>query len=148
MGVVADAALAAGGSVLGVIPHEIERREIAHGGLTELHVVGSMHERKAMMAELSDAFLALPGGIGTYEELFEVLSWGLLGIHSKPIAILNVAGYFDPLLAMLDQALRERFVRPEHRALLLDGDDIDDLLARMLRYEPPSVEKWLDLEQG
>ena len=107
-----------------------------------------MHERKAMMNEQSDAFLALPGGLGTYEELFEVLSWAQLGIHRKPIAILNVAGYFDPLLAMLDQALREQFLRPEHHALLLHGEDIDDLLARMADYESTIVEKWLDIEQG
>lgn len=148
MGAVADAALAAGGRVLGVIPHAIEQRELAHRGVSELHVVGSMHERKALMNEQSDAFLALPGGLGTYEELFEVLSWAQLGIHRKPIAILNVAGYFDPLLAMLDHALRENFLRPEHHALLLHGEDLDDLLARMADYESTIVEKWLDIEQG
>jgi uncharacterized protein (TIGR00730 family) len=148
MGAVADAALAAGGRVLGVIPHAIERRELAHRGVSELHVVGSMHERKAMMNEQSDAFLALPGGLGTYEELFEVLSWAQLGIHRKPIAILNVAGYFDPLLVMLDHALREKFLRPEHHDLLLHGADIDDLLARMADYKSTIVEKWLDIEQG
>ena len=148
MGAVADAALAGGGHVLGVIPHAIERRELAHRGVSELHVVGSMHERKAMMNEKSDAFLALPGGLGTYEELFEVLSWAQLGIHRKPIAILNVAGYFDPLLVMLDHALREKFLRPEHHALLLHGADIDDLLARMADYKSTIVEKWLDIEQG
>jgi len=148
MGAVADAALAVGGRVLGVIPHAIERRERVHPGLSELKIVGSMHERKAMMNEQSDAFLALPGGLGTYEELFEVLSWAQLGIHRKPVAILNVAGYFDPLLEMLDHALTEKFLRPEHRALLLHGDDIDDLVARMSGYESPIVEKWLDIEQG
>ena len=148
MGAVADAALAAGGHVIGVIPHAIERLELAHRGVSELRVVGSMHERKAMMNENSDAFLALPGGLGTYEELFEVLSWAQLGIHRKPIAILNVAGYFDPLLEMLDHALAEKFLRPEHRALLLHGSDIDDLLTRMSAYESTSVEKWLDVEQG
>jgi uncharacterized protein (TIGR00730 family) len=147
MGAVADAALAAGGCVVGVIPHAIERRELAHRGVSELQIVGSMHERKAKMNEQSDAFLALPGGLGTYEELFEVLSWAQLGIHRKPVAILNVAGYFDPLLEMLDHALAEKFLRPEHRALLLHGDEIDELLSRMAAYEAPIAEKWLDVEQ-
>ena len=148
MGALADAAIAAGGRVVGVIPKAIERREIAHYGLSELRVVASMHERKALMAELSDGFIALPGGLGTLEELFEVLTWVQLGIHAKPVALLNVAGYFDPLLAMLDRHVSEGFVRPEHRALLIDGDEIDELLGRMAAYTPSVLDKWLDLDEG
>jgi uncharacterized protein (TIGR00730 family) len=148
MGVVADAAIAAGGQVTGVIPKAIERREFAHRGLSDLRVVDSMHQRKAMMAELSDGFIALPGGLGTLEELFEVLTWAQLGIHEKPVALLNVAGYFDPLLALLDHHVREGFLRPEHHALLMHGDDIDDLLERMAKHEPTIVDKWLDLDEG
>jgi uncharacterized protein (TIGR00730 family) len=147
MGAVADAALAAGGRVVGVIPKAIEAREIAHQGLSELHVVRSMHERKAMMAELSDGFLALPGGLGTLEELFEVLSWAQLGIHEKPVALLNVDSYFDPLLAFLDRSTREGFMREEHRALLIHGDDVDELVSRMSEYEPSTAHKWLDLDE-
>ena len=148
MGALADAAIGAGARVIGVIPKAIERREIAHYGLTELRVVASMHERKALMAELSDGFIALPGGLGTLEELFEVMTWAQLGIHSKPVALLNVSGYFDPLLAMLDRHVSEGFLRPEHRALLIDGDDIDDLLVRMTAHEPSGLDKWLDLDEG
>ena len=148
MGTLADAAIAAGGRVVGVIPKAIEKHEIAHYGLSELHVVASMHERKAMMAELSDGFIALPGGIGTLEELFEVLTWSQLGFHGKPVALLNVDGYFDSLLAMLDRHVTEGFLRPEHRALLIDGDDIDELLARMAEHEPSGLDKWLDLDEG
>jgi hypothetical protein len=148
MGVVADAALAAGGRVVGVIPKAIERREIAHYGLTELRVVGSMHERKAMMAELSDGFIALPGGLGTLEELFEVLTWSQLGIHSKPVALLNVAGYLDPLITLLDRYVAEGFLRPEHHALLIHGNDFDELLERMAAHQPTTLEKWLDLDEG
>ena len=147
MGVVADAAIAAGGQVIGVIPKAIERREIAHRGLSELRVVASMHERKAMMAELSDGFIALPGGLGTLEELFEVLTWAQLGIHEKPVALLNVAGYFDPLLALLDHYVREGFLRPEHHALLMYGDDVDELLERMAKHQPTILDKWLDLDE-
>jgi len=148
MGAVADAALEAGGRVVGVIPKALQRREVARDGLSELHVVRSMHERKAMMTELSDAFLALPGGLGTLEELFEVLSWAQLGIHEKPVGLLNVAGYFDPLLVFLDRSLQEGFVRPEHHSLLLHGEDLDELLARMTAYESPIAHKWLDLDEG
>lgn len=148
MGAVADAALEAGGRVVGVIPKGIERREVAHRGLSELHIVRSMHDRKAMMTELSDGFLALPGGLGTLEELFEVLSWAQLGIHEKPVALLNVGGYFDPLLAFLDSAMEEGFVRPEHHALLIHDDDADQLLAKMDAYEPTIAQKWLDLDEG
>lgn len=144
MGVIADAALAAGGEVIGVIPGALEGRELAHGKLTKLLVVGSMHERKAKMAELSDAFVALPGGLGTLEELAEVLTWAQLGLHRKPCALLDVGGYWQPLTALLDHAVAERFVRPEHRAMLLMDDDPEAILDRLSSYRPPAVEKWID----
>ena len=146
MGVVADAALAAGGEVVGVIPDDLFAREVGHRGLTDLRVVSSMHERKQLMFDLSDGFIALPGGLGTFEEVFEVLTWAQLGMHAKPIAMLDVAGYYEPLLAFLDRAVEERLVRPQHRAMLLQGDDPVDVLDRMRRYEPPAVEKWIDRE--
>src|SRR6185295_5632911 len=117
MGALADAALAAGGQVIGVMPQALIDREIAHRGLTELRIVGSMHERKALMAELADGFIALPGGMGTFEELCEVLTWAQLGIHKKPCGCLNTLGYYDPLLALLDHATAEQFLKPEHRSL-------------------------------
>ncbi|MDA0164187.1 TIGR00730 family Rossman fold protein [Solirubrobacter ginsenosidimutans] len=129
MGAVADAALAAGGEVVGVIPQLLVDREVAHQGLTELHVVENMHERKALMAELADAFVALPGGIGTLEELIEVYTWSYLGIHDKPLAVLNTAGFYDRLTAFLDHAMHEGFLRPEHRSRLLVAPDTEALLA-------------------
>jgi uncharacterized protein (TIGR00730 family) len=144
MGVLADAALAAGGKVIGVIPKALLAKEIAHGGLTELRVVGSMHERKAMMAELSIGFVALPGGLGTMEEFFEVLTWSQLGLHGKPCGLLNVSGYFDPLLAFLDSTVTERFVKSEHRALVITSTSPTELLERLAAYRPPHVEKWID----
>jgi uncharacterized protein (TIGR00730 family) len=128
MGVLADATLQAGGEVVGVIPQLLVDREIAHRGLTELHVVSSMHERKALMAELSDAFVALPGGIGTLEELIEVYTWSFLGIHDKPLGVLNVNGYYDGLSAFLDHAVGQGFLRPEHRERLVIAGDTDALL--------------------
>ena len=119
MGIVADAVLESGGRAIGVIPEPLATKEIAHDGLTELHVVADMHERKALMARRSSAFLTLPGGIGTFEEFFETLSWAALGLHQKPMGVLNVAGYFDPLLALLDHAVAERFVRPEYLDLFV-----------------------------
>jgi uncharacterized protein (TIGR00730 family) len=137
MGVLADAALAAGGRVVGVIPQGLVDRELAHSGLSELHIVRTMHERKALMADRSGAFLALPGGYGTADELFEILTWAQLGIHDKPIGLLNVAGYFDPLLAWLDRAVQDRFVRAEHRLLLQVGEQpetlVDSLIAQARR---------------
>jgi uncharacterized protein (TIGR00730 family) len=130
MGVLADAALAAGGNVIGVIPQMLVDRELAHRG-TDLRIVTSMHERKALMAELAEAFVALPGGLGTYEELCEVLTWGQLGIHAKPVACLNVAHYFDPLQRMLDHAVDEGFLRLEQRQLLIVEDDAEKLLQRL-----------------
>lgn len=143
MGVLADAALAAGGEVIGVIPQAIVDREIAHRGVTELRIVPSMHARKALMADLSDGFIALPGGFGTFDEFCEVLTWSQLGIHKKPCGLLNVQNYFAPLLVMFDHALAERFVRPENRQLVLAHEDCSKLIRMMEDYEPVSVEKWI-----
>ncbi len=148
MGAVADAALAAGGEVIGIIPGALQAKEIAHQGLTRLEVVGSMHERKARMAELADAFVALPGGMGTLEELSEVLTWAQLGLHGKPCGLLDVAGYWQPLVAFFDHAVQERFLRPQHRALLVVGEEPTDLLAALEAYAPLAGEKWIDREQS
>ena len=131
MGAVADAALAEGGEVIGVIPSALQRREIAHRGLTELHVVDSMHERKAMMAQLSDAFAALPGGFGTMDELVEAVTWSQLGIHSKPVGLLDVAGYWQPLRRLVDNAVDQGFVAPAGRDLLIWSDDPAELLTAL-----------------
>jgi hypothetical protein len=147
MGVLADSALAAGANVIGVIPHALADRELAHRGLTELHVVGSMHERKMLMAELCDGFIALPGGFGTFEEFCEALTWAQLGMHDKPCGLLNIAGYYDPLLSLFDRAVADRFVRPEHRAIVLQATDTAILLTLMRAYRAPVVEKWLDLDK-
>jgi uncharacterized protein (TIGR00730 family) len=149
MGTVADAALAAGGRVVGVIPEPLARKEVAHDGLTELIVVPGMHERKALMALRASAFLTLPGGVGTFEEFFEILTWAVLGLHRKPIGLLNVAGYYDPLLALIDHAVVERFVRPEHQALLQVSDDPDALATGLLDRIPPALgPSWIDLDQA
>ena len=148
MGVVADAALAAGGRVIGVIPHGLVSRELAHPALTTLHVVDSMHERKAMMADLSDGFIALPGGFGTLEEFCEVVTWTQLGIHLKPCGLLNVEGYYDGLLAFLAHALREEFLRPTHFEIIVSSTDAHDLIERVLRWQPPRVTKWIDKSQA
>jgi uncharacterized protein (TIGR00730 family) len=131
MGQMADAALAAGGKVIGIIPGKLAEREVAHQGLHELHVVESMHARKALMANLSDAFVALPGGFGTLDEFFEIVTWAQLGFHSKPVGLLNVGGFYDPVLSFVDHAVREGFVRPEHRRLILVASRIEDLLDRL-----------------
>jgi uncharacterized protein (TIGR00730 family) len=144
MGVVADAALAAGGQAIGVIPKSMVDREIAHQGLTQLHVVETMHERKALMANLSHAFIALPGGFGTLEEFCEILTWGQLGLHHKPVALLNVDGYYDALLALFDKSFKEQFIRTEHRRLIVHGTDAVQVLDAFAAYEPPTVTKWLD----
>lgn len=143
MGVLADAALARGGRVTGVIPHTLMVREVGHRALTELHVVDSMHERKAKMAELSEGFIALPGGFGTLEELFEILTWAQLGLHGHPCGLLNVNGYFDSLLAFLDHSVQEAFVRDAHRGMLLVDDTPQSLLDRFAAYRAPVVAKWL-----
>jgi uncharacterized protein (TIGR00730 family) len=145
MGVLADTMLEAGGEAIGVMPQALIDREIGHRGLTELRVVDSMHERKAQMAELSDAFVAVPGGIGTLEELIEVYTWSQLGIHHKPCGVLNVRGYYDHLAAFLDHAVGEGFLRPQHRAVLSVASEAAELLDRMAAYQPPTVGKWTDL---
>lgn len=132
MGVLADAVLDAGGRAVGVIPKGLVDRELAHGRLSALHVVDTMHQRKALMADLSDAFVALPGGYGTLDELFEILTWGQLGLHAKPIGLLNVGGFFDPLLAWVERAVGEGFVRPEHRRLIRVEEDPGQLLDALL----------------
>lgn len=147
MGHVANAALEHGGRVIGVIPQMLVRKEIAHAGLTALHVTASMHERKQKMADLSEGFIALPGGIGTFEELFEIWTWGQLGLHRRPCGLLNVAGYYDDLVRFLDHATASGFIRAEQRAMLSVERDVDALLARFEGYAAPDVEKWLRREE-
>ncbi|MFT5031799.1 MAG: hypothetical protein ACI9VS_004269, partial [Candidatus Binatia bacterium] len=144
MGVVADATLESGGEVIGVIPEALEGKELAHQGVTELRVVASMHERKALMEELSDGFVALPGGFGTFEELLEILTWSQLGIHRKPAGILNVSGYYDCLIAMFDHAVSQRLLSSSNRELVLTETEIAPLLNCMSDFEPGAAEKWLD----
>jgi uncharacterized protein (TIGR00730 family) len=145
MGALADAVLAAKGEITGVIPESLLAREVAHHGLSKLHVVQSMHERKALMAELSDGFVALPGGWGTLDEFFEVLTWAQLGLHRKPCGLINVGGYFDGLLAFLDHAIDERFVRAENGALVMVATSVDGILDQFGRYKAPLLtEKWID----
>jgi len=144
MGAMADAALAAGGDVIGVIPSALVAKEIAHRGVTDLRVVESMHERKALMAECSDAFIALPGGWGTLDEFFEVLTWGQLGLHHKPCGLLNAHGYFDRLLSFLDHTVEQGFVRREYRSMIAVADSPAALLDMLASYRPPRVEKWID----
>jgi hypothetical protein len=148
MAVLADTVLAEGGDAIGVIPQPLVDREIAHPGLSDLRVVGSMHERKALMAELADAFVALPGGLGTLEELFEVYTWSQLGLHSKPCALLDVEGYYSGIADFLDHAVRERFVRDDHRAMLVVESDPRTLLDRLYEFEPAAARpKWIDRGQ-
>ncbi|MFP4472132.1 MAG: TIGR00730 family Rossman fold protein [Bacteroidales bacterium] len=144
MRVIADSALEAGGEVIGVMPRHIVDREIAHQEITKLHIVGSMHERKAMMAELSDAFIALPGGFGTIDELFEIMTWNQLEIISKPTGLLNVEGYFNHLMAFIDHAVEEKFVRTEHRSALIVEEDENRLLEKLEKFQPEKAEKWID----
>ena len=145
MGVLADALLQAGGEVIGVIPQALVDKELAHGGLTELRVVTTMHQRKALMADLADGFLALPGGFGTADEFFEVLTWAQLGLHDRPVGLLNVAGFFDPLLAWLDHTVAEGFIKPVHRRLLLEAQEPELLLDLLQGYRPALEEqKWID----
>ena len=148
MGVLADTAMAAGGVVIGVMPQALVDREIGHTGISELRVVGSMHERKALMADLSDAFIALPGGAGTLEELFEVYTWAQLGLHDKPCGLLDVEDYFSGLVGFLDHAVDERFLREEHRAMLIVEREPRALIARLAEFEPRAVTpKWIDREE-
>ena len=144
MGVLADATLEQGGEVVGVIPRHLVDLEVAHQSLTDLRVVDSMHQRKQLMADLAEGFVVLPGGLGTLEEFFEVWTWGQLGLHRKPYGLLNVAGYFDSLLAFLDHSVSERFVRPDHRRLLLMAEDPMKLLHRLDTYAVPLSPKWID----
>jgi uncharacterized protein (TIGR00730 family) len=144
MGALADAALAAGGKVIGVIPNRLVEAEIAHAGLTELHIVNTMHERKAMMAELSDAVIALPGGTGTLDELFEMFTWSQLGLHRLPIGLLDTAGYWQPLLRFLEHSVNERFLRAEHFETLLVERDPGYLLDRLSSHQPLALNKWMD----
>jgi uncharacterized protein (TIGR00730 family) len=148
MGVLADAVLAEGGEIVGVIPRALVDREIAHRDVTDMRVVGSMHERKALMAELADAFIALPGGIGTLEELFEVYTWAQLGLHRKPCALLNAEGYYDGIAGFLANAVEERFLREEHREMLMVEREPRVLIERLREFEPDSVfPKWIDREE-
>ena len=146
MGVIAEAVLNAGGKAIGVIPEALLRRELASEGLTELHVVNTMHERKQLMADLSDGFVAMPGGFGTFEEFCEILTWSQLGLHTKPCGLLNVAGYYDSLLKLFDHALAEQLLQPRNRAMVLSDSDPEALLDAMGHYRAPSVERWLTRE--
>ncbi len=147
MGAVADATLAAQGQAIGVLPHFLQEKELAHPGLTELHLVHSMHERKAKMSELADGFIILPGGPGTMEEFFEVFTWAQLGLHEKPCGVLNIDGYYDPLIALFDTMERQGFLIPEHRAMLIVESDPDRLLERFSTYEAPRVKTYMDRSQ-
>jgi uncharacterized protein (TIGR00730 family) len=143
MGVLANAALAAGGEVIGIIPEALRAREHDQTGLTELHVVRTMHERKAMMADLADGFVALPGGIGTFEELFEVWTWSQLGYHAKPCGLLDVAGFYDGLTGFIDHVVAEGFLKPEHRRMLIVEREAETMLDRLATYLAPPAEKWI-----
>ncbi|WP_421659240.1 TIGR00730 family Rossman fold protein [Leptothermofonsia sp. ETS-13] len=147
MGAIADAVMAAGGEAIGVIPEFLVAKEIAHPGLSQLHVVDSMHARKAMMAELADGFIALPGGYGTYEEFCEVLTWAQLGVHQKPCGLLNVNGYYNALLALFDHAVEEEFVRPRHRGLILEDQDPYQLLDKFALFKPITLHKWVSRDE-
>lgn len=144
MGNLADTMLLNGGKVTGIIPRDLVEKEVAHDGLTNLKVVSSMHQRKAQMAEISDGFIALPGGLGTFEELFEVLIWEQLGFHQKPVGLLNVCGYYDDLTSFIDHAVSEQFVKEDHRDMLIIEENPQELIARFNNYEPPDVEKWIN----
>ena len=144
MAALAEAVLDELGDIIGVIPKMLVEREVAHKALTDLRIVDSMHERKSLIAELSDGFVALPGGIGTLEEFFEIWTWAQLGVHDKPCGLLNIAGYFDPLLAFLDRAVEEKFVREVHRSMVIVESEPQALLARFEAYQPPKVVKWVN----
>ena len=148
MGAIADAAMAAGGEVIGVIPEALVGAEVAHRGLTELHVVPDMHHRKKMMADLSDAFVALPGGAGTLEELFEVYTWAQLGYHHKPVAVLNIGGFYDPLIALLTHTVREGFMRQTYFDLLQVDADPAKLIDKLKRYRPATKDKWSEMRES
>ena len=147
MGIIADAVLGQGGQVVGVIPQALVDKELAHTGLTELRVVHSMRERKAMMADLADAFIALPGGYGTLEEFCEIVTWAQLGLHRKPCGLLNVDRFYDPFLSQIDVGVRAGFIREQHRGFIQVGDEPQALLARLLLFEPPAIHKWIDRDE-
>ena len=146
MAVIADAVLAGGGEVIGVIPEALATKELTYPDATEMHVVPTMHARKALMAELADAFIAMPGGFGTLEELFETITWAQLGLHAKPIGVLNVAGYFDTLIRLIDNAVAQKFIKSEHRQLVVMSDRAVDLLDALAQHEMPTVRKWIASE--
>jgi len=148
MGILADSVLASSGEVIGVIPKGLFAREVAHEGLTDLRFVESMHQRKAMMEELADGFIALPGGYGTCEEFCEMVTWSQLGIHKKPCGVLNIEGFYDSYLSFLDTAVKEGFLRMEHRKLILEDEHPFELLNKMRHYRPPTLPKWIDLDQS
>jgi len=143
MGLLADSVLRLGGQAVGVIPEALQRKEVAHAKLTELHITQSMHERKTLMAELSDGFIALPGGIGTLKEIFEIWTWAQLGFHRKPCGLLNIAGYFDALTAFLNHSVKEQFVKDAHRSMLIVEHEPKALLSRFKSYRPPTHQKWI-----
>jgi len=147
MGIVADAALAQDGEVIGVIPQALVDKELAHRGVSDLRIVKSMHERKALMADLSDGFIALPGGFGTLDEFCEVLTWAQLGLHRKPCGLLNVEGFYDAFLSQLDRAVKDHFLRPEHRSLVVTERDPGRLLDCLLQFCPPRIHKWIDRDE-
>ena len=149
MSILADTVLSGGGEVIGVMPKSLVEKEVAHGHLTQMHIVADMQERKALMADLSDAFIALPGAYGTFDELFEMLTWNQLGIVSKPVGLLNINGFFDPLIRMLDHAVDEQFLRREHRAILQVEEDEEKLMDKLNVYQPVVAQKWIErLKQG
>lgn len=147
MGEIADAVLSSGGEVIGVIPHALWAREVGHRGLTDLRIVDTMHERKALMADLSDAFIALPGGLGTLEEIFEIWTWAQLGLQTKPLGFLDVNGFYAPLMEFLDRAVREQFLREPHRAIAIIDADAEVLLEKFDTWQPSQVEKWITREE-
>ncbi|WP_233880916.1 LOG family protein [Paraburkholderia flagellata] len=148
MGVIADTVMAGGGRAIGVIPELLVDKEVGHVGLTELHVVPDMHHRKKMMADLSDAFVAMPGGAGTLEELFEVYTWAQLGYHRKPVGVLNISGFYDPLMSLLDHTVREGFMRQTYRDMLQTDSDPAALIAKLKHYHAPTKDKWADLRES
>jgi len=147
MGTLATAVMEGGGTVIGVIPDPLATREVAHAGVTEMRVVPSMHARKALMADLADGFIAMPGGLGTFEEVFEILTWAQLGIHAKPIGLVNTGGYFDALIALVEHAIGEGFIHPEQRALFVDAPTPETLMPRLLTHHPPAAFQWVSREQ-
>ncbi len=147
MRIIADEVMLKGGEVIGIIPDSLDKKEVAHRGITELRIVDSMHERKAQMAELADGFIAMPGGIGTFEEFFEILTWSQLGFHEKPCAVLNIAGYYNGLLALCDNAVNEGFLHPAHRQLILEDSNPETLLEKMRNLKPLPIKKWIDQKE-